>query len=156
MRAGTKVLFSAICLLAALGAGYGNAQEAEAPDAGGFNTQKLVRIDAATLAKMIQEKKEHKRSFALVDTRNEADYQKGSIPGAVNITIRRKFRFVAEKILNKNEETVCYGYSRGDVAAVNAVIFLMNRGYGRVMFFEEGIAGWQGRVGDNQDNAKGV
>ena len=90
----------------------------------------------------------------LVDTRNETDYQKGHLPGAMNIPLG-KMRFEAERLLDKEQDVVCYGYSRNDPASVNAVIFLANRNYQHVLFFEEGAMGWKGAWEQNEEK-KGV
>ncbi len=108
---------------------------------GGFNTGKLKRIDTATLAKKIREKKDKKYDFALIDTRNESEYLKGSIPGAVNLPYK-KHRFLIENVAPRTMDIVCYGYPGQNPTAVNAAIFLANDGYDQVWLYDGGYEGW--------------
>ena len=102
-------------------------------------------MDRETLARKIQEKKEKKASFQLVDLRNEVDYQKGHLPGAVNIPLK-KLSFVAEKMFDKGEEIVFYGYSRNDNAGMNAPILMQNKGFTSVKLLEGGMQEWKGEI----------
>ena len=109
---------------------------------GGFVPGKLQVIDQASLAQKIKDKKDKKYNFTLIDTRSESDFQKGSIPGAINLPFK-KHRFLAESVVSTNEDVVCYGYSSSTPSDINAVIYLMNHGYEHVWYFKEGMAGWK-------------
>ena len=112
-----------------------------------FTADRLVWIQPADLAHKIEEKRAKRYFFNLVDLRLEVDFLKGGIPGAVNIPLV-KLRFVAEREFDKSEDLVLYGYSRDDRASVNAVVLLVNKGYGHVMLLEGGWEAWHGQVRD--------
>ena len=118
----------------------------EAPAAidagGGFSSGKLQVIDQASLAKKIRDKKNKKYKFTLIDTRDESDFNKGHIPGALNLPFK-KHRFLAESVVPIDEDVVCYGYSSDRPSDINAAIYLMNHGYRHVWFFKEGMDGWK-------------
>jgi rhodanese-related sulfurtransferase len=159
MKPKSRFLLFMLAVVAVAGTGdraFGSPSEGivSPSPAAGFTLQKLVRISQESLAQKIRDKKDEKYFFTLVDTRNEADYQKGHIPGAINIPLG-KMRFVAERVLDKEKDVVCYGYSRDDQASVDAVIFLANRNYNHVMFFEDGAMGWKG-VWERNEDKKGV
>ena len=103
------------------------------------------QTDQQTLADKIQQKKEDKISFHLVDLRIEADYGKGHLPGAVNVPLK-KLSFVAEKMFDPKEEVIFYGYSKNDNASTNALILMQNKGYANVSLLEGGIKEWKGQV----------
>ena len=114
-------------------------------EGGGYRAERLKRIDFEALTKKISDKEEKKYDFMLIDTRNESDFQKGFIPGAVNLPFK-KHRFMAVLPIPKDKDIVCYGYSATQPSDVNAVIYLLNRGYERVEFYAEGYAGWAGHL----------
>lgn len=109
---------------------------------GRFTPDQLVMIDAETVAHMIEEKQLKKREFQLVDLRLEVDFEKGSIPGALNIPLK-KLSFMADQVLKPSDEIICYGYSKDDKASVNAVILLINKGYQKVFLLEGGFKDWK-------------
>jgi len=63
-----------------------------------FSAGNVRWVGSAALTKMLEERRRQEISFYLVDLRLEADYQKGHIPGAINIP-SQKLRFLAEKFL---------------------------------------------------------
>ncbi len=111
---------------------------------GGVSSEAPVMIDEKALAEKIEQKRDKKISFTLVDLRLEAEYQEGHIPGAVNLPLK-KLRFLAEQTLAKADDIIFYGYSRDDQASVNAVILLRNKGFERVALLTGGIDEWKGK-----------
>ncbi len=83
--------------------------------------------------------------FYLVDLRNEADFRKGFIPGAVNIP-SRKLPFIAEKVFSKSDEVVFYSYAKSESISANAVILLKNKGYQNCYIFSGGLEAWSGMI----------
>jgi len=104
-----------------------------------------VKISEDALADKLEERHLLKIVFALVDLRTEGDYAAGHIPGAVNIPLA-KLRFTGEAMFSKEEDVIFYGYSRDDLAAVDAVILFVNKGFRHVALVEGGIAEWKGKT----------
>lgn len=137
------VLLSApMASAAVVTAAPGNGSLAMADGLGGILSLHWRVITPQDLSEKIKQKEEHKAALFVVDIRNEFDFQKGAIEGAVNVP-RKKLRFLAEKLFQKTDPIVIYGYSLDDKAAVNSVIFLINKGYQQVMFLEGGWKAWQ-------------
>ena len=116
--------------------------------AASFKADQLVVVEQESLAKKIEDKKLGLLSFYLVDLRNEAEYRKGWIPGAINIPMA-KLKFLAEKTFGPADEVIFYGHSEKDPSGGNSVIFMVNKGYTRVAWFREGMQGWKGEVAVN-------
>ena len=109
----------------------------------GFSAAGLVVVDRDTVARKIEEKREKRISFALVDLRLETEFKEGHLPGAVNVPFK-KLRFLAERMFGKSDEIIFYGYSRNDAAGVDAVILLENKGFGHVSLMTGGMQEWKG------------
>jgi len=104
-----------------------------------------VRIEPDRLTEKLEGRSEGGFFFHLVDLRREADYAEGHISGAVNVPMS-KLPYIAEKIFGKTDEVIFYGYSSRDRAAVNAVLFMSNKGFTSVSLLSGGIQGWTGAV----------
>ena len=141
-RTARKTLCLTLLVLASTGAFTCFEASGAMDGGGGFSSAKLQIIDQASLAKKIQDKKDKKYDFTLIDTRSESDFQKGAIPGAINLPFK-KHRFLVGSVVPTNADVVCYGYSSNTPSDVNAVIYLMNHGYEHVWFFREGMEGWE-------------
>ncbi len=118
----------------------------------------IKKIYPGELGRMIRERDEKKKAaaekgpdgsekitvpdFEIIDLRIEADYQKGAIPGALNIPLV-KLRWLKSSMVPFETPLVVYGYSIQDKAAVNSVIILANKGYNDVSFLEGGWEAWQ-------------
>ena len=112
--------------------------------AGGFASAGLVIVDPETVARKVLEKQENKTSFQLVDLRLEAEFNKGHLPGALNVPYK-KLGFLAEKMFDLKEDIILYGYSENDAVGVDAVIRLENKGFRRVSLMAGGIKEWKGK-----------
>jgi len=105
-----------------------------------FTPDKLLWIEPDALREKIRTRAEEgARAFHLVDLRLEVDYQRGSIAGAVNAP-QAKLRFLAEKLWAKEDEIILYGYPVNDNVSINAVIFLVNKGFEEVYLLKGGYS----------------
>lgn len=107
-----------------------------------FQSGMLEYITHRGIAKKLRDRLDNKADFFLVDLRKEVDFAQGSIEGSINVPIQ-KLSFLAEKMFQKTDDIVFYRYSNNDQAAINAVILLKNKGFGRVSFYEAGYDGWK-------------
>ncbi|MGB9851765.1 MAG: rhodanese-like domain-containing protein [Candidatus Kapaibacteriota bacterium] len=78
--------------------------------------------------------------FTLVDLRNPSEYEKGTIPGAINLSAKDLF----ESYLQRNQKIILF--SEEDTKALNAWIALKSQGYKNVLVLKGGYQGWQNEV----------
>ncbi|WP_373531139.1 rhodanese-like domain-containing protein [Vampirovibrio sp.] len=80
-----------------------------------------------------------KQSIVVVDVREAEDYQKGHVPGAINLP---KSKWSNPTGLDKNKQNILYCYSHVCHLAADAAVHLAQAGY-PVMELEGGWAAWQ-------------
>lgn len=102
-------------------------------------------ISASALFEKIRQKTDGKIYFILVDLRNEVDYGKGRIPGAVNLPAAKRV-YPLDLVSQKDREVIFYGYSSGDKAAMNTPMWAANQGLSKVYLLEGGFKGWPGEI----------
>ena len=101
----------------------------------------MVKIKTITLEKLL-EMKHNKEDFKLVEVLKNKAYQKGHIPGAINISAAELSQRAPQE-LDKDETIVvyCSGYSCN--ASPSAAKKLTSMGYKNVYDFSAGKSGWE-------------
>ncbi len=112
---------------------------------GGKGLVLVKTISEAELISKLSARDKFGMGFHLVDLRNESEFLKGFIPGAINIP-SKKLTFIAEKVFSKADEVVFYSHSKTKHAAENAVTFMKNKGFVNCFIFAEGIDNWSGLI----------
>lgn len=84
---------------------------------------------------------ENKEEFRLVEVLREDGYNKGHIPGAINIPVN-SLNEDASKKLKKTDMIVVYCGSYSCHASTNAARILAEMGYNNVLDFKAGKKGW--------------
>jgi len=82
---------------------------------------------------------EQKQDIVIVDVRDEEDYRKAHIPGAINLP---HGKWDNPEGMSKNKQNVLYCYSQVCHLAATAALKLAEAGY-PVMELEGGWKGWQ-------------
>lgn len=103
----------------------------------------LVAVSLAHIKKLMEEK----ANFALIDARPERTFEKGSIPGAINISDSKFDKETAK--LPANKETVLIFFCGGlkcDLSSKSAVK-AKALGYKQVFVYPEGYPAWQAAMG---------
>ena len=102
------------------------------------STRPLVReTDVATVA----ERLERGESFALVDVREESEWAKGHLPGAVHLGKGVIERDVEDRFPDPGTEIVLY--CGGGFRSVLAADTLQRMGYTNVVSMDGGYRGWR-------------
>ena len=100
-------------------------------------TAKIKFLAIEGLLEMI----ENKEDFRLVEVLREDSYNKGHIPGAINIPADM-MQGLASKQLDKNDTIIVYCANYGCHASINAARVLLDLGYKKVLDFKAGKKGW--------------
>ncbi|MFT5207271.1 MAG: rhodanese-related sulfurtransferase [Candidatus Omnitrophota bacterium] len=129
------LLFSTTCF----------SQVNQSSTAGGKGPVLIKTISEADLLSKLNARDKFGLGFHLVDLRNESDFLKGFIPGAINIP-SKKLTFIAEKVFSKADEVVFYSHSKTTHSAENAVTFMKNKGFMNCFVFAEGMDNWSGLI----------
>ena len=97
------------------------------------------RITECTVAD-VKAKRDANESFHLVDVREESEWAKGPLPGAIHIGKGIIERDIVERIPNANDQIILYcgGGYRSALAADN----LQKMGYANVISMDGGYKGW--------------
>ena len=103
-----------------------------------FSISKLKFITLEDLLEMF----ENKLDFKLVDVLANAEYEKGHIPGAINVPLD-ELEKSAKQRLKKNETIVVYCASYTCHASTKATRKLLNLSYEHVFDFKGGKRWWQ-------------
>jgi rhodanese-related sulfurtransferase len=98
------------------------------------------RIRETTVEK-VKEKLDRHEKFLLVDVREESEYAKDHLPGAIHLGKGIIERDIEERVPDLNTELVLYcgGGFRSALAADN----LQKMGYSNVISMDGGIRGWR-------------
>ena len=101
----------------------------------------MVKIKTITIEKLL-EMKHNKEDFKLVEVLSESAYEKGHIPGAINIPARELSKRASEEF-DKDDTIVvyCSGYYWN--ASTSAAKKLKSMGYKNVFDFSAGKSGWE-------------
>ena len=143
-----KVKFLNVCTLIVLlfiGTNALAAEDSQSKDRDYFKKGDLIEISLDELKQKIKNRRNALSDFHLVDLRNEADYQKSFIPGAINVPFN-KLSFLGEKLFSKFDKIILYGYNGMDPRSVNAFIQLKNKGFENCMVFTGGIKSWDSEL----------
>jgi len=94
-----------------------------------------------TTVEVVKSRLERGDKFILIDVREESEYQKDHIPGAIHMGKGVIERDIEQKVPNANAELVLYcgGGFRSALAADN----LRKMGYTNVISMDGGIRGWR-------------
>jgi rhodanese-related sulfurtransferase len=94
-----------------------------------------------TTVEVVKSRLERGDKFLLVDVREESEYQKDHIPGAIHMSKGVIERDIEQKVPDANAELVLYcgGGFRSALAADN----LRKMGYTNVISMDGGIRGWR-------------
>ena len=94
-----------------------------------------------TTVEVVKSRLERGDKFLLVDVREESEYQKDHIPGAIHMGKGVIERDIEQKVPDANAELVLYcgGGFRSALAADN----LRKMGYANVISMDGGIRGWR-------------
>ncbi len=103
-----------------------------------FSMSKLKFITLEDLLEML----ENKVDFKLVDALAKAEYEKGHIPGAINIPLDELEKSAKQK-LKKSDTIVVYCASYACHASTKTAKKLLNLGYEHVLDFKGGKRWWQ-------------
>lgn len=98
------------------------------------------KIKELTIGDVVQKQKRGDK-FILVDTREDNEWDKGRIPGAIHIGKGVIERDVEEKIPDPNVEIVLY--CGGGFRSALAADVLQQMGYMNVFSMDGGIRGWR-------------
>ncbi|MFN3305992.1 MAG: rhodanese-like domain-containing protein [Candidatus Kapaibacteriota bacterium] len=79
-------------------------------------------------------------SFLLVDLRSPNEYEKGTIPNAINLTVQDLF----DNTLGRNQQIILF--SDDDTKSLNAWIALVAMDYKNVYVLKDGFNGWINEV----------
>lgn len=98
------------------------------------------RIQETTVDE-VKTKLDRKEEFLLIDVREESEYAKDHLPGAIHLGKGIIERDIEERVPNPNAEMILYcgGGFRSALAADN----LQKMGYARVISMDGGIRGWR-------------
>lgn len=99
---------------------------------------KLKFITMETLLEML----ENKEKFKLVEVLAKEEYDKGHIPGAINIPLEELEKLAKQK-LKKTDEIIVYCASYACHASTKAARKLLELGYSRTLDFKGGKRWWQ-------------
>jgi len=90
----------------------------------------------------VKERQDRGAKFYLVDTREESEWQRGHLPGAIHLSKGTIERDIEQQIPEKNAPIVLYcgGGFRSALAADN----LQKMGYTQVESMDGGYKGWTG------------
>ncbi|MFQ5824352.1 MAG: rhodanese-like domain-containing protein [bacterium] len=80
--------------------------------------------------------------FHLVEVSNEEDYNKGHIPGAVNMPLNT-LRETADQKFRKYEQIVVYCQETSSSVGSTAARILQRMGFSNVLLFQGGKEAWQ-------------
>ena len=94
-----------------------------------------------TTVEVVKSRLERGDKFILIDVREESEYQKDHIPGAIHMSKGVIERDIEQKVPDANAELVLYcgGGFRSALAADN----LRKMGYTNVISMDGGIRGWR-------------
>ena len=94
-----------------------------------------------TTVEVVKSRLERGDKFILIDVREESEYQKDHIPGAIHMGKGVIERDIEQKVPDANAELVLYcgGGFRSALAADN----LRKMGYANVISMDGGIRGWR-------------
>lgn len=81
-------------------------------------------------------------SVRLIDLRQEEDYGKESIPGAINVPWSKFIKSDPDKWLGNREIRTVF-YSAGNTEADYALVFARGMGYDNCFIMDGGITGWK-------------
>jgi rhodanese-related sulfurtransferase len=98
------------------------------------------RIQETTVDE-VKTKLDRKEGFLLIDVREESEYAKDHLPGAIHLGKGIIERDIEERVPDPNAEMILYcgGGFRSALAADN----LQKMGYKRVISMDGGIRGWR-------------
>lgn len=99
---------------------------------------KLKFITMETLLEML----ENKEKFKLVEVLAKEEYNKGHIPGAINIPLEDLEKLAKQK-LKKTDAIIVYCASYTCHASTKAARKLLGLGYNRMLDFKGGKRWWQ-------------
>ena len=100
----------------------------------------MSKIKLITLEQLM-EMDVNEEEFKLVEVLGEESYEKGHIPGAINIPLS-KLEKQSNKKLKKTDKIIVYCASYPCHASTNATSILLKKGYKRVFDFKAGKKGW--------------
>jgi rhodanese-related sulfurtransferase len=103
----------------------------------------LVAVSLAHIKKLMEEKAD----FALIDARPERTFEKGSIPGAINISDSKFDKETAKLPASKDTTLIFFcGGLKCDLSSKSAVK-AKALGYKKVFVYPEGYPAWQAAMG---------
>ena len=90
----------------------------------------------------LKEKIDRKESFVLVESLAPAEYERGHLPGAINIPSSQIGELSAALLPDKSTEVVVYCAGLECHASENAASELEGFGYTKIRVYREGKQGW--------------
>ena len=83
------------------------------------------------------------RKYTFIDIRPAADYQKGHVPGAINLEYNDDYTLDAlSAIVKKGQPVVFYGANNLDENNAKAIQKALDWGYIKVFYYRTGFAEW--------------
>lgn len=101
----------------------------------------MTKINMIPIEKLL-EMRLNEEEFTLIEVLAPRQYEKGHIPGAINIPLQALGRTAKEKF-NPNDRLVVYCSSYICQASTNAAQKLVQLGFENVSDFSAGKAGWE-------------
>jgi rhodanese-related sulfurtransferase len=99
----------------------------------------LTPMERAELADRLER---NPNNVLLVDTRSPTDFRRGTIPGAVNLTLRDVPHDVDTERFERYGVVVVFGEDPGSATARAVAKRLLRRGVDNVYLYEGGVAAW--------------
>ena len=100
------------------------------------------KVIGATTADTLSAKKYLDKKFVFIDVRAEADFQKGRIPGAVNIVFETLTSEALAAKVKKDDSVVFYCAGLECDTGAAAVSKALEWGWTKVFYYREGYGQW--------------